>query len=231
MKKFQILIALFTLSMGAMAQNPEGLFVTGKVIRYIDSDEMILRTSIGAEAATVGEAFRLGSEKSAKVLAYLESLDEVCKVETQHVQLNEMYSYDNGKRIRNGFRANQQIQLRIRDFDKYDEIMERLIELGVDGISNVMFSSTQTEKVRKEVRLEAIGVAREKAEVIAEALGVSVGQVIYFEEIGHRMFDVSTSNEVAYKSGIMVEPDAPVVSPAQTAVEVEVRVRFAILAP
>lgn len=230
MKRAAIILALIGWAVSGVAQDTEGLVVTGKVIRNVESDEMVLNTSVTARAATVSEAFKQGNERSSRVIEYLKSLDDVCEVQTEYLRLNEVYTYQGGERKLNGFQAVQNISLRIRDFDMYEEIMSKLIDLGVDGISNLRFTSTKAIEMREAVRLEAIAEARRKAEVIAEALGVAVGPVEYFEEIGYRPMDIMQSN-VAYEMVDGIRSGGPVVSPGKAAIEVEVRVRFAILAP
>lgn len=228
MKRVFIALLMACIGTGAFAQS--GLDITGKVVRYVESDEMVLQTSISAVESTVAEAFQEGNRKSRAVLSYLEGLEDVCEVQTQYIRLNEKWDYNNGNRRRVGFEAQQMITLRIRDFDQYPVIMARLIELGVDGISQVQFVYSKADEIREELRLEAIMAAKAKAETIAAALGVHVGAAEHYTE-GSYAPPVFANME--YKMMSMTgEADAgPVISPAKSKIEMEVHVRFAILAP
>lgn len=228
MKKYMFALAFSMLGMFGYAQ--EGIDVTGKVVRYVEADEMIVSSSITAVEDNVQDAFKVGTEKSRAVLAYLASLEDVCEVETQQVRLHEQFEYNSGRRVRKGFVAQQRISIRIKDFDRYPDIMEKLIELGVDELSNVQFVYTKEAEVREELRLEAIRVARAKAEVVAGALGVELGVAQSYSEGGYTP-PVLANMEYKAMSDMDGTMDGPAISPAKSKIEMEVHVRFAILAP
>lgn len=227
MKK-QLFTGLMTiLTLGAFAQEqPRGLVITAKASTPVKADEMVLTTRIVAQDEQIAGAFAKGNESSRKVLSYLSDLkDEVCKVQTDALRLSEKWEYRNGERYKVGYEVYQGITIHIRDFTKYEEIVTRLIELGVTGVDQVNFTSTRMEEVREEVRLKAIAGARKKAEATARALGVKLGPVEYYEELG-------MSFPVVYSRMEMMDAKAagPVVAPGESEVEAEVRVRFAIFA-
>ena len=67
---------------------------------------------------------------------------------------------------------------------KYE--VEKVIELENIGISNVTIDrldNSNIRKFRKEVKIDAIKAAKEKAESLATAIGQSTGRAIYIQEL------------------------------------------------
>lgn len=226
MRKLGLLVMAIVMGFTLSAQQ-EGLEITGKVVRYVESDEMVITTSVIAKEKTISEAFSNGNEKSRSVLAYLEDLEDVCEVQTQHIRVQEQFQYLNGERQVVGFVAQQVIVLRLRDFDKYEEIVTELIDKGVEGISNVQFVYSKEDEVREALRLEAIEVAKQKAATVAAALGVEVGPVVHFTEGG---YTAPMFTNLEYRSNAVSTDSGPSISPAKSKIEMVVHVRFAILA-
>ncbi|GGH69569.1 SIMPL domain-containing protein [Phaeocystidibacter marisrubri] len=227
MKRALLTVGLSLLGVLTFAQ--EGIQVTGKVVRYVESDEMVLSTSISATEETVAEAFAEGTKKSRAVLSYLQSLEDVCEVQTQQIRLSEKFEYHSGRQSRIGFIAEQRISIRIKDFDQYPIIMEKLIALGVDGVSNVEFVYSKENEVREQLRLEAIEVAVKKAEIVASGLGVQLGTAQSYSE-GSYVPPMMENVMYEMKSMDGMSDGGPAISPAKTKIEMEVHVRFAILA-
>ncbi|NVK28155.1 MAG: SIMPL domain-containing protein [Flavobacteriia bacterium] len=207
----------------------DGITVTGTVSREVEPDEMVISFGISTLEDDVKSAFSGTEAKAESIISYLEGLGEICEVETEHVQVSEQSQYRNGEQIRLGFRAVQYMTIRLNDFDKYPDVMSELIDLGVEHIGGVRFVYSKAQQLKNEMRVEAIMVARKKAEEIAGALGVGLGSAeMYFEPQGS--YDVSWKlSNVAYES--TGNSSGPSVAPGKQTIQMEVQVRFAILAP
>src|SRR5205085_573837 len=59
---------------------------------------------------------------------------------------------------------------------KYETLMTRLLEAGVNHVNGVEFDVAEPRKYRDETRLKAIRAAREKAEAMAAELGQKIGK-------------------------------------------------------
>ncbi len=74
------------------------------------------------------------------------------------------------------YKAQKNIQIRLKDLDKYEGLMTKSLQLGATNIDNVQFITTELRKHRDKAREMAAKAAKEKADAIAKTLGVEVGK-------------------------------------------------------
>lgn len=77
-----------------------------------------------------------------------------------------------------GFRASNQLQIRVKPVEKAGVLSGKLIDKGVNSIDNVQFVSSNDEKLLDRLRADAVRDAKHKAEVYAEGLGLKLGRVL-----------------------------------------------------
>ncbi len=226
------LILALTLVMGLSAYaQMEGITVTGTVTRSMEPDEMSIQFIVVSEADDVKTAFEENEGKSRSIIAYLNGLEEACEFSSEQASLRERKEYRNGEQYRVGFVASQSFHLTVNDFEKYPEIVSKLIGFGVENLSMGRFRYSKSDEVKTELRTEAIRVAKEKAQVIAEELGVELGIAQSFIESSPGS-PMPYAN-LAYMDGVMAREDSsgPSVAPGKETISMSVTVRFAILAP
>ncbi len=230
MKRIALAFAL-VFSISTWAQM-EGITVTGTVVREVESDEMILRFSVSSLADEVDDAFIQNEEKSARIIAYFEDLDNGSELETEHVVLRENRQYRNGRSYREGFIASQSFTLVIVQFEDYPSIVKELIRLGVENLSSGQFRYSKAESIRNEMRVECIEEAKRKATQVAEGLGVELGSAVGFTEYNPSS-NIGYANARYMEDAIQVAGNGsgPSVAPGNQSVSMTVTVRFAILAP
>ncbi|MEM9414748.1 MAG: SIMPL domain-containing protein [Planctomycetota bacterium] len=71
-----------------------------------------------------------------------------------------------------------------RDFDDFDELLEKLAASGLEF--RIEYSTTQVHAMKREARLDAVRVAREKAQEMAQALGQELGRPLEVVESSTR---------------------------------------------
>lgn len=223
-----------TLSFSSLAQH-EGISVSGKVTRVVEPDEMTVRFTVSSQEVEIQDAFEATEDKTTKIIAYLESLEESCEVATQHISLYEKYEWnpESEERVRVGFTAMQTLRVTLTDFGLYPSVMTRLLELGASSIGGVSFACSKEQEIRNSLRKEAIEVAKEKAAEVAEALNVELGAALEFEEVDQDRYSFRddmrySSNSIAFDMPAESEGS---ISPGKQTIHMEVQVRFAILAP
>ena len=94
---------------------------------------------------------------------------------TKQVALNPQYDYEKKK---TSYNAVQTVEIVVRDLAKYDELMEGLVNQGVNRIDNVVFQSSKLAQYESEARKLAIKDAKNKAEDYVFVLGQKVGKAI-----------------------------------------------------
>jgi uncharacterized protein YggE len=94
------------------------------------------------------------------------------------VSVSEDVDYDSrDRRVSNGFVANREIKLKLRDLERLGALLDAALAAGLTEIDNVSFESSRKDQLRLEARSKAIADAREKASGLATAFGGSLGPV------------------------------------------------------
>ena len=81
-----------------------------------------------------------------------------------------------------GYKLNQGIEVKIRDFDTINTIVGGLSEKGVNQISNVSFIIDDTENYKNEARILALEKVEERAKLLAKKSSIKLGKIIDISE-------------------------------------------------
>ena len=170
--------------------------VEGKAERYVAPDIATLSFGVSEEAKTVREAQAKATEKINKAVAFLKEQKVDDKdVKTAGYNVTPKYEYyyeNNGVRCYQsycpppyvykndivGYTVEQQVNVKIRDLDKAGDVIAGLGSFGVGNLHSLAFEVEDIEKVREEVKNEAIADARAKAKTRVKALDVSLGKLV-----------------------------------------------------
>ena len=158
--------------------------VTGKAEFKATPKKANVNIYIKETAPTSKEAKNKVTQKVNKVLDICKNLNIPDKnIDTKSFHIYPDYSWENNKRVFNGYRASQSITI------KTDSIQtaEKLIGMLADyGITNVNYSSrldeNEIKELREKAKEQAIKDARQKAEKLAKQLGVHLGKLISYTE-------------------------------------------------
>jgi len=100
-------------------------------------------------------------------------------METTQLSLYEEYSWDDGTRKSIGWRATQTLKVKTSDMNKVGTIVDVAVNNGANQIENINFglSEEKEQEYKKQALTEAAKNAKEKAETIADSLGVRLGKI------------------------------------------------------
>ncbi len=169
-----------------------------------------------------------------KVLALRGALKIDAKdMQTGNLRIQKIFARDRSGN-RGAFRHysfQRTIVLRQRDTTKFDDVLQMLT-----GTENVEISysleSTDFHKVRRETRLRAVKVAKEKASEMTLLLGAKLGHVLTIDETsaGRSSWRGASTSNVAFYSGAPAQPDdvEGTFAPGSIDIRVSVDIRFAI---
>jgi uncharacterized protein len=96
-------------------------------------------------------------------------------VQTRRISLNPVYDWEKKKY---SYNATQTIEILLKDLNKYDALMENLIDAGINRISNVEFRSSKIEQYKTEARKQAMLEAKKKADDYVSVVGQKVGKAL-----------------------------------------------------
>ncbi len=106
-------------------------------------------------------------------------------IQTSSLSIYPEYNYlDDGRQELRGFRVQNTVNAKIRDIDKTGEIVDEAVEAGGNDavINSISFSIDKPEDLQKQAREQAVADAKARAETLAQAAGVSLGDAISISE-------------------------------------------------
>lgn len=100
-------------------------------------------------------------------------------VQTAAVDLSAVYDAPSrGAPKITGFRASNELQIRVKPAEKAGPLAGKLIDKGVNAIEGIAFVASRDAQRQDGLRADAIRDARHQAEVYVEALGLKLGHVL-----------------------------------------------------
>ncbi|AZQ66005.1 DUF541 domain-containing protein [Silicimonas algicola] len=177
-------LGLAALPMTLSAQEARTIVVTGEGRIAAEPDMAVINLGVMREAATAGEAMSAASEAAAAVLvAVTEAGIEPRDVQTSSLNLQPRWDHSdqNGARI-TGYIANNDLMIRVRDLDALGALLDTLVTTGANTINGLSFSVAEPRPLEDEARTAAVADARAKAERLAAAGGVTLGEVTTISE-------------------------------------------------
>jgi uncharacterized protein len=106
-------------------------------------------------------------------------------VQTDFIQIEPVWEDDEDRRAKHvEYRVRKNISVTLRDVPKFEELLSRALEAGINYVHGVDFRTTELRKHRDRAREMAIQAAKEKAELLASQLGRHVGEAQRISEYG-----------------------------------------------
>ena len=187
-----VLAATLVTPFAAMAQAPDmrppHISVTGEGEATMAPDIAILTIAVMREAKTARDALTANNDAMAAVIAAMKSSGVAEKdLQTTGIQINPRYDYpqkpDGGQEaVLVAYQVTNTLSVRIRDIARTGEILDKSVSLGVNQGGDITFSNENPSQAREEARKKAVADAIAKAKTLAEAAGVSLGNVLEISE-------------------------------------------------
>ena len=200
-----------------------GVFASGDGKVSKRPDTAFLSVGVESLKPSASEAQRDLASKAAKLIAKAKSLGIADKdITTSGYNVNPNYS--SNSRI-DGYRASESIQLRWHNVDTVGAALDSLVQQG--GATNVYvgFGLGNPKAALAEARALAIADARTKAQAMAEAAGIRLGQVIRVTDLSYGGSPVYGSLDYAKGAAAPAPTQIPV---GELDVQVTVEVDFAL---
>jgi uncharacterized protein YggE len=164
---------------------PNTLTFTGNAEVRVEPDMANISFSVDEENEDVTQAQEVVSAKISNILERLQELGINTKdIRTSSYSTNPRYDWNEGERILTGYVARQNIDLIVRNIEDTSLIVGLLGEADVTNMSGPYFEIEDEEKYERIARRDAIAAAKEKAEELAEDLGVKLIRIVSFGENG-----------------------------------------------
>lgn len=150
---------------------------------------------VTTQGSTASAALTANSEQMTKVMAALKRAGIADKdVQTSNLNVSPIYaqpkrlpdgSYeDNGQQRIVGYQANNSVTVRQRKLGDMGKVIDALVTAGANQVNGPDFMLSEPEAAMDEARMEAMKVARSRAELYARAAGLRVARIVSVSENG-----------------------------------------------
>lgn len=170
------------------------LTVSGEGEVFAVPDTGTFSVTVRETARQVKDAQDAASKKGNDIISYLKQggVDEK-DIKTVDYSVSPQYEWTKtactpegycppGKQVLTGFQVSQTLGVKVRDTKKAGDLLSGVGSRGASEVSGLSFTIDDEDALKAEARGKAIAQAKEKAETLAESLGVSLVRIVGFYE-------------------------------------------------
>ncbi|MGR3748149.1 MULTISPECIES: SIMPL domain-containing protein [unclassified Paracoccus (in: a-proteobacteria)] len=156
------------------------LTVTGQGEARIAPDMATIQLGVTSQADSAAEAMRQNASQQSAVIEALKGAGIAdTDIQTSGLNLNPMMDYgENRAPSVTGYQASNMVAVRVSEMGSLGEVLDAIVAAGANQIDGITFGRKDGKDAEDEARRAAVADARHKAEILAEAAGVSLGQVL-----------------------------------------------------
>lgn len=176
MKKI-ILISFLFLFVSAKAQDLKSISlisVSGEGKIKAIPDQVFISVTVETKGTNATAVKKINDASIQRVLQFITKL-KVPKsdFQTQNISLNPQYDYEKKK---HNYNATQTVDILLKNIAQYDELIEGIVDLGINRINSVEFKTSKLLEYQSMARKLAVQEAKLKAEDYVSVLGQKVGK-------------------------------------------------------
>lgn len=210
--------------------------VSGKGEVVMTPDIATFSFGVTQESANVGDAQKKATDKANAILAYLKQAGVEDKdVKTSSYNIYPRYEYRNatvynsGERFLAAYVVSQTVDVKVRDLSKAGTLLAGIGAQGATDISGLSFSIDKQDEVSRQARDKAITDARKQAEVLADALGVHLGDIVsYSESAPYQPYPMYYGRDMVMASAEKAAGSAPSIPSGENKVTSNVSITYEI---
>ncbi|MEP6343702.1 MAG: SIMPL domain-containing protein [Maricaulaceae bacterium] len=197
---------------------------TGKVSQA--PDRASVSAGVVTQAKTADDAMAANAAKMSAAFEQLRAAGiEETDIRTSQMSLNPRFSYQDRKSPKiDGYEVRNTVSATTDNLEKVGPMLDALVKAGVNNINGVSFSISEPETAKTTARDKAIKAAKAKAEAMASAAGVSLGDLTSISENSRGGF---TPQTVAFARTASVQSTTPIAAGEQN-LSVTVNLTYAI---
>ena len=176
MKKLVLFLTIMfmTMSYGQEIKQIPLINVNGEGKVKVAPDQVCISATVETKGNNAKDVKKQNDEKMDAVLKFIKKMNiPTADFKTKQVALNPQYDYEKKK---TSYNAIQTVEIVVKDLTKYDELMEGLVQQGINRIDKVSFESSKLAQYQSEARKLAMKDAKVKAEEYVSVLGQKVGK-------------------------------------------------------
>ncbi|MHC0443170.1 SIMPL domain-containing protein [Flavobacterium sp. 3-210] len=182
MKKLVLFLTIMfmTMSYGQETKQIPLINVNGEGKVKVAPDQVCISATVETKGNNAKDVKKQNDEKMDAVLKFIKKMNiPTADFKTKQVALNPQYDYEKKK---TSYNATQTVEIIVKDLSKYDELMEGLVQQGINRIDRVTFESSKEVQLQAEARKLAMKDAKAKADDYVSVLGQKVGKAFVISD-------------------------------------------------
>ncbi len=182
MKKLVLFLTIMfmTMSYGQETKQIPQINVNGEGKVKVAPDQVLISATVETKGNNAKDVKKQNDEKMDAVLKFIKKMNiPTADFKTKQVALNPQYDYEKKKTTYN---ATQTVEIVLKDLSKYDELMEGLVQQGINRLDKVSFETSKLVQLQSDARKLAMKDAKAKAEDYVSVLGQKVGKAFVISD-------------------------------------------------
>lgn len=235
MKKIILVSIMILSSMTAFSQNGEKNFIDQNYIEVTGNAKMEVAPNEIYLKILVNEKDFKGKQDLQEIeKRMIQKLSEIGIDVSKQLAIKDMASnFQKYWLRRKEINSSREYQLKVTNAKTAGEVIRELNSLGISDISIEKVENSDIQKYRTEVKIKAIKAAKEKAALLANAIGQKIGKAIYIREVNNRVFNAlqGRMNGIVvrgYSSSGKITQKQPEINFEKIKLEYSIFVRFAL---
>lgn len=165
-----------------MTEDPRWISVTAEGEASVAPDVALVSFAVSGNGKELAATRDDVNARSSSVLAVLRKLGIAeGDLGAPDVGIHPEYDYRKGQRLI-GYRVTRQMTAKVRDLDRLSTVLDSVVAAGANEMQGAQMSASDPSAAEHQALTAAMHAARAKAEVLAEAAGVSLGALSRLEE-------------------------------------------------
>ena len=194
-KILALLAASVLLAACSSAAAETRIAVNGTGETRISADTAVISLGVSARDRDVLKAQQTVNENIAGIRqALLSNGVAEENINTDYMSIYAIYDYNEDVEKVQAYNASTTLAVKVTDMDSVGKLIDEAFAAGANTLNGISFSVSDTDEARDESLKAAVGEARAKAEVLAEASGLKITGIETISEGNVYSYDNSVSN-------------------------------------
>lgn len=178
-------------AMPALAEDDSTMVMTGHGEVTAAPDTAVITSGVTTEGETARDALDANTKAMSQLIETLKAANiEARDIQTSNFSVNPNYVYSDERDANGytkppkimGYQVSNTVTVRVRDLPALGAILDKAVSVGANTVNNIAFSVADPSKLYDEARKAAFADARDKADLYAEAAGVSLDRILNISE-------------------------------------------------
>ncbi len=178
------LIAALLIASPAIAEDRDGrIIMTGTASVSATPDQAIVSAGVMTTAKSARAALSENTKLMNQVFAALKDLNiEDRNITTSRFNISPHWEHGPNGSQQNGYQVSNQVTVRLDDVTAVGAALDTLVRAGANQAGGVQFLVKKRDELLDTARTEAVGKAKDRATLYAEAAGVKLGKIVEITE-------------------------------------------------